>query len=46
MEVPALAPRKVLKVITSSTAHRAVEVQAAVQRGAASAEANLGELVA
>ena len=41
-----MTPRKALKVSTSSTAHRAVEVQATVQRGAASARANLGELVA
>jgi len=36
----------VLKVSTRSTAHRAAEVQAAVQRGAASTGADLGELVA
>ena len=45
MEVPTLTPRKALKVSTSSTAHRVVEVQAAVRRGAASAGADLGELV-
>ena len=36
MEEPALAPRKALKVSTSSTAHRAAEALAAVQHGAAS----------
>ena len=36
VEEPALAPRKVLKVSTSSTAHRVAEAQAAVQHGAAS----------
>ena len=41
-----MAPRKALKVSTSSTAHRAAEAQAAAQRGAASAGADLGELVA
>ena len=46
MEVPALAPRKALKVSTSSTAHRVAEAQVAVQRGVASAGADLGELVA
>ena len=40
MEVPALAPCKALKVSTSSTAQQAVEAQAAVQRGAASAQAD------
>ena len=44
--MPTLTPRKALKVSTSSTAHRAVEVQATVQRGAASAGADLEELVA
>ena len=41
-----MAPCKALKVSTSSTAHRAAEAQAAVQRGAASVGANLGDLVA
>ena len=41
MEVPALAPCKALKVSASPTAQQAAEVQAAVQRGAASAGANL-----
>ena len=31
-----MAPHKALKVNTSSTAHRAAEAQAAVQRGTAS----------
>ena len=44
--MPALAPRKALKVSASSTAQRAVEAQAAVQRGAASAGADLEEPVA
>ena len=41
MEVPALAPCKALKVSATSTAQQAVEAQAAVQRGAASAGADL-----
>ena len=41
MEVPALAPHKALKVSASSTAQQAAEAQAAVQRGAASAGADL-----
>ena len=41
-----MAPRKALKVSASSTAQRAVEAQAAVQRGAASAGADLEEPVA
>ena len=41
MEVPALAPRKVLKVSASTTAQQAAEAQATVQRGAASAGADL-----
>ena len=41
MEVSALAPRKALKVSASSTAQQAAEAQAAVQRGAASAGADL-----
>ena len=36
VEEPALAPRKALKVSTSSTAHRAAEAQAGVQHGTAS----------
>ena len=39
-------PRKALKVSASSTAQRAVEAQTAVQLGAASAGADLEELVA
>ncbi|XP_066342059.1 uncharacterized protein [Miscanthus floridulus] len=39
-EVPALAPRKALKVSTGSTAQGVVEEQAAMQRGAASAKAD------
>ena len=46
MEVPALAPRKALKVSTSSTAQWVVEVQAAIQCGAASVRADLKESVA
>ena len=46
MEVPALAPRKALKVSASSTAQQAVEVQATVQRGVASARADLEGSVA
>ena len=46
MEVPALAPRKALKVSTSSTAQQATEAQATVQRGAVSAGADLEGLVA
>ncbi|XP_066310934.1 uncharacterized protein [Miscanthus floridulus] len=45
-EVPALAPRKALKVSTSSTAQWVVEAQAAVQRGVAMARTNLKEPVA
>ncbi|XP_066324608.1 uncharacterized protein [Miscanthus floridulus] len=45
-EVPTLAPLKALKVSPSSTAHRVVEAQAAIQRGAASARADPKELVA
>ncbi|XP_066308438.1 uncharacterized protein [Miscanthus floridulus] len=44
-KVPALAPRKALKVSTSSTAQWVVEAQAAIQRGAASARADLKEPV-
>ncbi|XP_066323911.1 uncharacterized protein [Miscanthus floridulus] len=39
-EAPALAPRKALKVSTSSTAQWVMEAQAAIQRGAASARAD------
>ena len=46
MEVPALAPRKALKVSASSTAQQAVEAQTAVQHGAASAGADLEEPIA
>ena len=46
MEVPALAPRKALKVSASSTAQRVAEAQTAMQRGAVSAEADLEEPVA
>ena len=46
MEVPALAPRKALKVSASSTAQRAVEAQTAVQRGVVSIGADLEEPVA
>ncbi|XP_066351587.1 patellin-2-like [Miscanthus floridulus] len=45
-EVPALAPRKALKVSTSSTAQWVVEVQTAIQHGAALARADPKELVA
>ena len=45
MEVPALAPLKVLKVSTSSTARWVVDAQAALQRGAASARADPKEPV-
>ena len=45
-EAPALAPRKALKVSTSSTTQWVVEAQAAIQRGAASARANPKEMVA
>ena len=45
-EAPALAPLKVLKVSTSSTARWVVDAQAALQRGAASARADPKELVA
>ena len=41
MEVPALAPRKALKVSTSPTAQQAVEAQTAVQPDVASAGADL-----
>ena len=43
--MPALAPRKSLKVSMGSTTQRVVEAQAAIQRGVASARANLKELV-
>ncbi|XP_066374525.1 fruit protein pKIWI501-like [Miscanthus floridulus] len=43
---PALAPRKALKVSTSSPAQWVVEVQAAIERGAASARADPKEPVA
>ncbi|XP_066361028.1 uncharacterized protein [Miscanthus floridulus] len=46
VEVPALAPRKALKVSTSSTAQWVVEAQAAIQRGTASARANPKEPIA
>ncbi|XP_066361291.1 fruit protein pKIWI501-like [Miscanthus floridulus] len=45
-EAPALAPRKALKVSTSSTARWVVEAQAAIQRGAALARADPKEPVA
>ncbi|XP_066396257.1 eukaryotic translation initiation factor 5B-like [Miscanthus floridulus] len=45
-EALALAPHKVLKVSTISTARWVVEVQAAIQRGAASARADPKEPVA
>ncbi|XP_066354862.1 uncharacterized protein [Miscanthus floridulus] len=45
-EVPTLAPRKALKVSTSSTAQWVVEVQATIQCGAASARADPKEPVA
>ncbi|XP_066320771.1 fruit protein pKIWI501-like [Miscanthus floridulus] len=45
-EAPALAPRKVLKVSTSSTAQWVVEAQAAIQHGVVSARANPKEPVA
>ena len=44
--MPALAPRKALKVSTSSTAQWEVEAQAAIQRGVASARADPKEPVA
>ncbi|XP_066385063.1 uncharacterized protein [Miscanthus floridulus] len=44
-EVPALVPRKALKVSTSSTAQWVVDAQAAIQRGMASARANPKEPV-
>ena len=44
--MPTLAPRKALKVSASSNAQWAAEAQTTVQRGAVSAEADLGELVA
>ncbi|XP_066341399.1 uncharacterized protein [Miscanthus floridulus] len=46
VEAPALAPRKALKLSTNSTAQWVVEVQAAIQRGAASARADPKEPVA
>ncbi|XP_066324325.1 uncharacterized protein [Miscanthus floridulus] len=46
VEAPVLAPRKALKVSTSSTAQSVVEAQAAIQRGAASARADPKEPVA
>ena len=46
MEAPPLAPRKVLKVSASSTARQVMGEQAAVQRGAVSAWADLEEPVA
>ncbi|XP_066384815.1 uncharacterized protein [Miscanthus floridulus] len=45
-EAPTLAPLKVLKVSTSSTARGVVDAQAAMQRGAASTRADLKEPVA
>ncbi|XP_066374979.1 uncharacterized protein [Miscanthus floridulus] len=45
VEAPALAPRKALKVSTSSTTHRVVEAQATIQRGTASARADPKEPV-
>ncbi|XP_066323609.1 uncharacterized protein [Miscanthus floridulus] len=45
-EAPALAPRKALKVSTSSTAQWVVEAQAAIQRGTVSARADPKEPVA
>ncbi|XP_066344293.1 uncharacterized protein [Miscanthus floridulus] len=45
-EVPTLVPLKSLKVSTGSTTHQAVEAQDAIQRGGASARADLKELVA
>ena len=45
-EAPALAPRKALKVSTSSTTQWVVEAQAAIQHGAVSARANSKEPVA
>ncbi|XP_066309687.1 uncharacterized protein [Miscanthus floridulus] len=45
-EVLALAPLKALKVSPSSTAHRVVEAQAAIQRGTTSARADPKEPVA
>ncbi|XP_066358147.1 uncharacterized protein [Miscanthus floridulus] len=46
VEAPALAPRKARKVSTNSTTQWVVEVQAAIQRGAASARADPKESVA
>ncbi|XP_066380301.1 uncharacterized protein [Miscanthus floridulus] len=46
VEAPALAPRKALKVSTSSTARWVVNAQAALWHGAASARANPKEPVA
>ncbi|XP_066374841.1 uncharacterized protein [Miscanthus floridulus] len=46
VEVPTLAPHKALKVSPSSTAHRVVEAQATIQRGATSASADPKEPVA
>ncbi|XP_066344325.1 uncharacterized protein [Miscanthus floridulus] len=45
-EVPALAPRKALKVSTGSTAQWVAEAQATIQRGVASARADPKELTA
>jgi len=45
VEVPALAPRKSLKVSTGSTAQRVVEAQATIPHGVASTRANPKELV-
>ncbi|XP_066360875.1 fruit protein pKIWI501-like [Miscanthus floridulus] len=45
-EVPALVPRKALKVSTSSTAQWVVEAQAAIQHGTASARTDPKEPVA
>ena len=45
-EAPALAPRKALKVGTSSTAQWVVEAQAAIQRGAVSARTDPKEPIA
>ncbi|XP_066311638.1 uncharacterized protein [Miscanthus floridulus] len=46
VEAPALAPLKALKVSTSSTARWVVDAQATMQRGVASARADLKEPVA
>ena len=45
-EAPALAPRKALKVSTSSPAQWVVEAQAAIQHGIASARADTKEPIA